>query len=551
MIRVVLSMLCLVLCLPGRACLAAQPVPGGVNLELVQRLVGTGTAPSIEQLLALLPATFRSRYALVFDSRSLHGSSFANPRVLLYSEDAAFILSFNGEPSQRGYRALEMMQFDEARGEFSFQEISFPEDGPPVSEARSGERCAACHGLPARPIWDTFPTWPGAYGERYGARLSAPERDGLTQFLAGQRSHPRYRYLLGIGEYAQPDAFHPSAKARYNGAQGEPANARLAVLLARLNFRAILAQVRGASAFDAFQYALLGTLDPDCGALEGLVPRTVLGRFSVAFGEFAAAADKANARQSEFKEYRTLARRPARTSESNTESLDKFRYLAEQGLGLPTGNWTLALEKNTFDFSLLEPARLELEALLFEDLARSDPRVRELRSLKQASGSSRYCGYLERRSHAALLAWVKAPQANPGRVVQAPLTTPAQKGPPPVLERCIACHVSGVGPAIAFDQPSVLARRLREGQYPRGSLLDEIRYRLSVEAGSRRMPLGSLISEADRVALELYLRSLAEVPPSPTSQAGYGAVDGMVLGGGGATAAPARMAAGIKTARRL
>src|SRR5262249_6867826 len=152
---------------------------------------------SVEELLPLLSPALRSRYVLIFDSRSVQEASRADPRVLLVGYEGRFIVSFNGDPQQRGFDAIETMEFDNASSSFIFREIRFPgRDAATDAEVEFSQanpaRCAACHGSPAHPIWDTFPLWPGVYGERYQKELSRAESDGLADFARAQRTHPRY-----------------------------------------------------------------------------------------------------------------------------------------------------------------------------------------------------------------------------------------------------------------------------------------------------------------------------------------------------------------------
>src|SRR5256885_10047748 len=67
-------------------------------------------------------------YTTLFrSSRSLQGASPENPRVILYGPDARFIVTFNGSPAQRGFRAVETMEFEDASKEFRLRELLFPE----------------------------------------------------------------------------------------------------------------------------------------------------------------------------------------------------------------------------------------------------------------------------------------------------------------------------------------------------------------------------------------------------------------------------------------
>ena len=191
--------------------LAASPCwAGDFDFAALQSLIRSQDIGSVEELVAALPPTQRNRYALVFESRSLQGASFDSPRAILFGPDARLIVTFNGSPAQRGFRAVETMEFDAEAKEFRLRELLFPEraagaDRVVVSEINP-QRCTRCHGVPARPVWDTFPFWPGAYGVRYRVDISPRERTGLSAFLAQQATHPRYRHLLDVYRHAHPRA---------------------------------------------------------------------------------------------------------------------------------------------------------------------------------------------------------------------------------------------------------------------------------------------------------------------------------------------------------
>jgi hypothetical protein len=73
-----------------------------------------------------------------------------------------------------------------------------------------------------------------------------------------------------------------------------------------------------------------------------------------------------------------------------------------------------------------------------------------------------------------------------------------------------ASYRSGeIAPVIPFESPDNLARSLVHGDYPRGRLLDEILFRLSLEAGSDSMPRGMTIDAGQRRALEEYFLAVA------------------------------------------
>ena len=201
-----------------------------------------------------------------------------------------------------------------------------------------------------------------------------------------------------------------------------------------------------------------------------------------------------------------------------------LRFVAESALGVDTGRWTLALEKGTYDFTLPPPAAQPLREGLLAEVAARDASVQDLSRYSTSSDGDRYCSYLKRRSRAALGASKEelsalgsevaaAPSTAPGGPTAAPGapagTSPSPAGRPAALQLCINCHETGVAPPLPFSDPAELTRQLRLRPAAHGTLLDEIRFRLSAAAGTHHMPLGLNLSEADRETLERYFNTLA------------------------------------------
>ena len=252
------------------AIFAGSASAGEFAFESLNQVIAAGHVNSVEGLLAALPRDLLIHYSLVFSSRSLQDASFENPRAVLFGSDAQFILTFNGDPSQHGFDAVETMEFDAHANRFIFREITFsPDEAQPTVKISDPNpaRCVACHDRPARPIWDVPPAWPGVYGERYGAGLSALELKGLRRFLAAQASHPRYRYLLGAAALADRDTYVANSRAAYNGVAVDPPNARLSAHLAAFNVRSILSELAAQPGFASYLYALLASAGSSCGAV--------------------------------------------------------------------------------------------------------------------------------------------------------------------------------------------------------------------------------------------------------------------------------------------
>jgi hypothetical protein len=503
---------------------AAAPAAPAMSFAALQQLIVDRNVRSVEDLLPLLPKDLRSRYVLMFRSRSLHGSTFAHPRAILFDPEARLVISFNGDAGEAGFNDVETMEFDDADKSFKFREITFPSvaPGPSAPGAKESVRisqpnpepCLKCHGEPARPIWDTHPTWPGAYGERYGAGLKPLERSGLDEFLREQPKNPRYRYLLDVGRLANLETFRPSARDRYESTERLPPNSELGAALGRLNFESIVHLLESSPQFDSTKYVLLATLGTDCGRLYAFFPDDQAAGIEPALNRFVGASARANARQARLKQLRTVG---ADRSDAGgygqvgaIESLDRFRFVAETRFGLPTSQWTTALEKGSYDFAWSPSAAAEMASYLRQRIAQTDPQIKELADFRTFSERDPYCAYLARRSRAALATAAPALAVAAAQPSVAVATASTARRTQALLDRCAGCHLGGVGPHLPFDRPPELAELLRGGHFAHGTLMDEIRWRLAPQAGAGRMPLGINISDEERDELLEYFTAVSQ-----------------------------------------
>ena len=493
---------------------AVSALAGTPRFDALRERLESEQIGSVEALVAALPEDLRGAYTLAFASRSLQGASFSSPRAILYGTDAAFIVTFNGEAPARGHATVETMEFDASANRFVLREIAFAASGAAAGRSISEPnpaRCLVCHGAPARPIWDLPPAWPGIYGERYGAGLSAPERAGITAFLARQPSHPLYRFLKDAPRFAARSTYVPDGKSVYNGASIEAPNARLSVLLAALNARSILAELLAHAAFAAHRYALLAESSAGCGSPEAYYPEARQAEVRGEFRAFVARTRAADAREASAKARRQVADARARASGATTE-LDALRFVTEHGLGLSTAHWSLALEHGAAAPSAPAGASM-LEQGLFEVVAGEHPELRKLVAYRIYTPTDGYCVYLKRASRRALAAWY---EFHPPRGEETAAAATGSDGAPratgtpapALVATCAACHTGEVAPSIPFATPEALAGRLLQGDYPHGRLLDEILYRLAPEAGAAGMPRGTTLTAAERQELQDYFLSL-------------------------------------------
>jgi hypothetical protein len=502
--------------LPGLLIAATISARGSdFGFESLQQLIAAQSIESVEGLVAALPDDLRSHYTLVFESRSLQQASFSNPRAILFGSHATLVLAFNGEPAERGYNAVETMEFDGNTQHFLFREIQFGGGSPRISAANP-PRCLACHGSPARPIWDTPPSWPGVYGQRYHAGLSAAEARGIAAFLALQPHHPRYRSLLGAKAWGDRSTYVPDSRAVYEESSVEPPNAQLSALLTGLNTRSIIAEMAARPAFQPHRYVLLAAAGQACGRVSDFYPSQLqaeLAALRLAFDRNGASADQ---RQGLSKRLRGTREAAVYRAGAAVEDMNDLRFVTESSLGVSTGHWTLAFERGTYDLSAPNE-NLTLEGALFEWVARSDPKLQDLRAYRGSEGHDRYCEHLRQESRRLLDDWYANHQLAAGKVAGAPYGEASSQATaiPPLVGLCASCHTGEVAPLIPFTDRADLARQLLQGNYRRGRLLDEILYRLDPLAGAEAMPRGVNLSAPDRQGLEQYFISVAASAGAP------------------------------------
>ncbi len=161
---------------------------------------------SIDAFLSVLPPELRSKYLLVYGSRSLQSASPEKPRVILLSPEEQFYLSFSDgsgtKPADQSIEIIESYGLDESR----FTQITW--EGEKAVVERDPSRCIGCH--QGAPIFESYPHWGGffgsshngkAYGEKYGAgQIPRQEFEvqALKKFVDSAPALNRYRRLLKL-----------------------------------------------------------------------------------------------------------------------------------------------------------------------------------------------------------------------------------------------------------------------------------------------------------------------------------------------------------------
>lgn len=457
---------------------------------------------------------FFSNYVMAYRSRSLQQSSFENPRIILFNQNADFVFTFNGDSKHRGFNNIEMMRFDHAQNKFEFYELSFQNQKAQLSEANP-KKCLECHqssqrvNVDPRPNWEPYNAWLGFYGslddstelfktnfnkqkhfnpdtDRFLLAEFESEPVGFDTFWNNVRpTHPRYSTLL------------PIVNANY--ANEKTLNGDLTNRLSALNMRRVVRLIQeNKPLYDYIKWTIWSfgmcgqTFSASESVREWLMATTPLKEFS----------------EIETSTLKCLPRKNECTKKATTKVTPSLRFtdvvnMVIETVHVNTEDWSMDFKTGgrfaAFErFGLTNDPRPPLRAAL-ERLFAVDPDFKDMTCKEASARSLENFGDLQKvqNFYASML-------SNKSPVL-------ATK---PLIQRCISCHVDEAGfdiPAIPFDNPEKLRSALKTYGFKRGTLLEEIEYRTGAHAGSAdQMPPRGVPSETQRKELIQYLKSLLD-----------------------------------------
>jgi hypothetical protein len=208
----------------------------------------------------------------VYDSRSpfRSGISPEYPRVIMFTDDARMVLTFIGDERQPGFDLLETMSFDYESAKFELHAYLLPAaERKSWRPSASDAKCSRCHGADARPIFDSYPLWPGYYGSVQDTfphdRIGQKEANNYAAFAAGAAKTGVYKDLIypagtPISPYLDPRLFHDNTVTLQPKLFPYMPNARLGIALTELNRQRIYRKLTEGEGFAANEKRLLAKL---------------------------------------------------------------------------------------------------------------------------------------------------------------------------------------------------------------------------------------------------------------------------------------------------
>lgn len=266
------------------------PVPSEVDsrdlsFSELEEILKRNKFEKISDLLKYLSkhkSEYLSHYTLAHSSFSLHGSSASHPRAIVYGKRGNFIISFNGERNQRGYNLLEVVEFNHKTKKFEFREIQFKEDhsevGAPyqISNVDGPEgKCLQCH-TNRRPIWETYPLWPGLYGADDDFPMGVTANGSALKLKEEDMDHNRREWLELVSAFPAMDRYKylpELTESEIFTGGGKRPNADLGANLVKLNMERIAREIKEHSSRDfrfAYLFAARCSLDPQFSSARGI-----------------------------------------------------------------------------------------------------------------------------------------------------------------------------------------------------------------------------------------------------------------------------------------
>ncbi|NJL26324.1 MAG: hypothetical protein HC902_15025 [Calothrix sp. SM1_5_4] len=106
--------------------------------------------------------------------------------------DGGSVFAFAEDPRNRLTR-VEILETDPDTYAISMREIVFTESGPRFHA--EPKACAACHGNPAKPLWDPYDFWPNAFAGAVGMVHTRQEAESYRTLIDGRGGSPLGRRL--------------------------------------------------------------------------------------------------------------------------------------------------------------------------------------------------------------------------------------------------------------------------------------------------------------------------------------------------------------------
>lgn len=442
------------------------------SFESLKELVASQKANTVEDFLPLWKnksPIFFKKYLLGYRSRSFQNSSPLSPRVIMFSKTTDLVISFNGSSQHRGFNDLEVMAFNYQTDSFEFYELT-------SDSLRSGQfpsvnprKCLECHQSSARssmtrnpvdprPNWEPYNTWPGFFGSlddnldaekakfaSSAAKFNSQPIDQLLIYEASKEPEWFNTFYSQIQPYHQRYSLLDPIEPREGKVDEKVVNVEFTKRLSILNFRRVLRlMTEETEVFNFIKWNLANVIRCSAPIASDTILNFVDPNFLTKKNQYGTSRLFSDMIQMYYNYF------GVDTEDWSMDfKTDGGRFSFAERFGTPNDPWQEA--RSGFEKYILN--REDIKNLNCDQLqTKADLQFNNLDALKKFKQERNLL--LAKNSNSSLQ---------------------------PLLQRCISCHVTlntGDIPYIPFNDVNQLNKKLKQSGYKRGTLLDEIRWRV-------------------------------------------------------------------------
>lgn len=451
----------------------------------------------LDYLLSEVPSLKRN-FVLLHHSSSLQQASFEHPRIMMFDGGMVFAVS---EHPGNGEKRVEILETNPADYSISMREIVFAAGG--VRFNPKPQACVACHGQPAKPLWDPYDFWPNAFGSSVGSYSTTAERDFYQALLTKAPQSPTLSRLQMLPKIDLGGSEENTAFTQY---------------IHQINIGRWMNEALKGRDLESIRYPLLTVLGgcfseyplpsfPErreklLATFRKLPSADRIEQLDRMFADIGAA----RARFKKYQDGLLLNYMPNPTYIMRTDherligevsDLAMIRWLLDLA-GVNAANISTSLIAN--DYLIGTPSAFFLDMLnvlfevrpdLFQDIALGTQNLGTGRSSWLAVD----CDQLKEKSLSAVRADFSPAVWRNSRSIHREQ---------PVISRCAKCHTEGanpLAPPIPFEDASRLAQRIRDLQDRLGEkILERIQAR-----DTRQMPPGQPLSDEEMNAMKEFI----------------------------------------------
>lgn len=443
----------------------------------------------------------KNNFILVHKTESQQLSSLTHPRIIFYGGGSAF--AFSEDPQQRD-RRVEILTADSKSFAVSLHEITFKHGNAKLESNPTS--CTACHGAPARALWNPYDFWPNAFGSSIG-RIGTKQEALAYENLKSRAPKSELLSQLNLPVKYNLDTEGISAFSMY---------------ISGLNQGRWIAHNLKTKAFDKVAKPFIAVIGgcvneqvynglPTIELMKKFLPTQVVDKNLFVLNEMV--KDQISARNS----FKTMLDKQLINIYPNpviTDVVDHSRLESEAPM-MAYMRWVLSL--GGVDSSDLSASLFGNDTLMASPghfMAEFTTALYEIRpdllqDFKFKVGNFVLnSSYIQPDCDSLMEAINKEaqPEFNDSHFVSLRRDAKAR----PVLSRCSKCHSEGLGdwdfeaPYIPFNDPGMMSQLLRA---PNSNLRAKIEERVRAH-GNDQMPPENRLSEAEIAALLAYLDNL-------------------------------------------